>query len=64
MSGMMSVSLFTLTEILKSENDQAHHENTTCMPYGCSAALCILIPHVNWALKYCRQYASGYFTVS
>ena len=46
-----SVSLSTFAEILKCMNDQAQDVNTTCMPYGCSAALCILMPHVNWALS-------------
>ena len=31
-NGIISVSLLTLTEILKCMNDQAHHVNTMCMP--------------------------------
>ena len=39
--GIISVSSFTLAVILKCRNNQSHHVNTTCMPYDCSAALCI-----------------------
>ena len=56
----MTVSLFTLAEILKCLNDQAHHVNTTCMPYGWSAALRIFMPHVNWPLaSLCAVIRSG-----